>query len=79
MMSCHHITATTPQVVPPSASEGVLPGGVVVARGNRPRTRCGAMDPVLAAFTQAGIEQDRCSSFYDGGGLRTRVEVTDRS
>lgn len=89
MMSCTNIVyaagaiaATTPKVVPPFASEGVLRGGVVVARGIRPSTRWtrgGEADPALASFTQAGVEQDPCSNIDDGGGLRTRVEVTDRS
>ena len=37
-----------------------------------------ATEPVLAAFTQAGVKQDHCSSINNGGGLRTRVEVTHR-
>ena len=90
MMSSTHIAnaagaaATTPMVVPPCVFEGVLRGGVVVAGDIKPSTRwtrgasANATEPVLAAFTQAGVKQDHCSSINNGGGLRTRVEVTHR-
>ena len=87
MMSSLSTTATTPMVVPPCvlrfAEIDVLRGGVVVGglescsrwtRGgsaNAPKT-------ALASFFRAS-KQDHGSSIEDnGGGLRTRVEVTDR-
>lgn len=88
MMSSNPITAATiPMIVPPYAFEGVLRGGVVVAHGIRSCTRWtrgGAASPALASFTTggfatAGAKQDHCSRDDNGGGLRTRVEVTDRS
>lgn len=71
MMSTPRLTATTPMVVPPCAFEGGGRGGVVV--GVEPSTR------VLTAFLQAAASQNRCSKSHNGGGLRTRVEVTHRS
>ncbi len=83
MMSSTHIrlyaagaAATTPMVVPPRAFEGVLRGDVVLGSGVSQRTRWtkrSASNPVLACFTQ-----DHRSSIDNGGGLRTRVEVTHR-
>ena len=88
MMSTNHISlyaagaaATIPMIVPPCALEGVLRGDVVVGRGIQSSTRWtrgGAANPVLASFTQAGAKQGHCSSIDNGGGLRTRVEVTHR-
>lgn len=42
-------------------------------------TRGDSSKRVLMAFPQAAASQDRCSKSHNGGGLRTRVEVTHRS
>ena len=80
MMSTVNTTATTP-VVPPCVLQGVSRGGVVSGGVPSKRwTRGGSNDPVLSAFSQAGdgIGLTHCSSINNGGGLRTRVEVTHR-
>ncbi|MGB0618878.1 MAG: hypothetical protein ACPGVZ_05345 [Myxococcota bacterium] len=67
-------------VDPPCAFEGGGRDGVVV--GVEPSTRGTRGDSskrALKAFLQAAASQDRCSKMHNGGGLRTRVEVTHRS
>ena len=88
MMSTEHISsaagaaATTPMVVPPCvlrfAEIDVLRGGVVVDVKPSTRWMRGGSNTALASFSRAS-KQDHGSSIEDnGGGLRTRVEVTDR-
>ena len=86
MMSTTHIAATTPKVVPPCVSEGVLRGGVVSGgvpskRWTTPSDMRGASsNSALAVFTKANADQlTHCSIIQNGGGLRTRVEVTHRT
>ena len=42
-------------------------------------TRGDSSKRVLTAFLQDAASQDGCSKRHNGGGLRTRVEVTHRS